>query len=102
MIIGAGGVATVAACKMAEAPEVFEEVLIASRTKEKCDNIIKKINKPNFHSAQVDAMKIDELSSLIKEFKPDLVLNLALPYHCLLYTSPSPRDRTRSRMPSSA
>ena len=23
-------------------------------------------------------------------------------YHCLLYTSPSPRDRTRSRMPSSA
>ena len=24
------------------------------------------------------------------------------PYHCLLYTSPSPRDRTRSRMPSSA
>ena len=26
----------------------------------------------------------------------------ALPYYCLLYTSPSPRDRTRSRMPSSA
>ena len=25
-----------------------------------------------------------------------------LPYSCLLYTSPSPRDRTRSRMPSSA
>ena len=24
------------------------------------------------------------------------------PYTCLLYTSPSPRDRTRSRMPSSA
>ena len=24
------------------------------------------------------------------------------PYACLLYTSPSPRDRTRSRMPSSA
>jgi len=83
MIIGAGGVATVAACKMAEAPEVFEEVLIASRTKEKCDNIIKKINKPNFHSAQVDAMKIDELSSLINKFKPDLVLNLALPYQDL-------------------
>ena len=26
----------------------------------------------------------------------------ALGKHCLLYTSPSPRDRTRSRMPSSA
>ena len=25
-----------------------------------------------------------------------------VPYICLLYTSPSPRDRTRSRMPSSA
>ena len=27
---------------------------------------------------------------------------LAIAYDCLLYTSPSPRDRTRSRMPSSA
>ena len=27
---------------------------------------------------------------------------LGMPYICLLYTSPSPRDRTRSRMPSSA
>ena len=26
----------------------------------------------------------------------------AIQYNCLLYTSPSPRDRTRSRMPSSA
>ena len=30
------------------------------------------------------------------------VLGAALAYNCLLYTSPSPRDRTRSRMPSSA
>ena len=27
---------------------------------------------------------------------------LSYTYDCLLYTSPSPRDRTRSRMPSSA
>ena len=33
--------------------------------------------------------------------RPDF-LDLAPAYACLLYTSPSPRDRTRSRMPSSA
>ena len=27
---------------------------------------------------------------------------MAQPEHCLLYTSPSPRDRQKSRMPSSA
>ena len=30
------------------------------------------------------------------------VAETVIPYICLLYTSPSPRDRTRSRMPSSA
>ena len=29
-------------------------------------------------------------------------LTVVLHYDCLLYTSPSPRDRTRHRMPSSA
>ncbi|MFY9274222.1 MAG: saccharopine dehydrogenase family protein [Bacteroidales bacterium] len=83
MIIGAGGVATAAACKMTEAPEVFEEVMIASRTKEKCDKIIKQIDKTNYYSAQIDAMNINELAALIKDFKPDIVLNLALPYQNL-------------------
>ena len=32
----------------------------------------------------------------------DRTLQAAADYACLLYTSPSPRDRTRSRMPSSA
>jgi saccharopine dehydrogenase (NAD+, L-lysine-forming) len=62
---------------------VFEEVLIASRTKEKCDNIVKKINKGYFHTAQIDAMQVDELVSLIRDFKPDMVMNLALPYQNL-------------------
>ena len=30
------------------------------------------------------------------------VIEIGVPFTCLLYTSPSPRDRTRSRMPSSA
>src|SRR5665811_2161687 len=33
--------------------------------------------------------------------KPERVAQAGIGY-CLLYTSPSPRDRTRSRMPSSA
>ena len=74
---------TAAACKMTEAPEVFEEVMIASRTKEKCDKIIKQIDKTNYYSAQIDAMNINELAALIKDFKPDIVLNLALPYQNL-------------------
>ena len=32
----------------------------------------------------------------------DFVLNMPFHLGCLLYTSPSPRDRTRSRMPSYA
>lgn len=83
MIIGAGGVATATAYQLVKVPEVFEEVLIASRTKEKCDTIVQKINKGNFHTAQIDAMKVDELVSLINDFKPDMVLNLALPYQNL-------------------
>ena len=39
-----------------------------------------------------------------KKFKAHLTENISSreQLHCLLYTSPSPRDRTRSRMPSSA
>ena len=83
MIIGAGGVATATAHQLVKVPKVFEEVLIASRTKEKCDNIVKKINKGYFHTAQIDAMQVDELVSLIRDFKPDMVMNLALPYQNL-------------------
>ena len=49
---------------------------------------------------------VNRATRAIKEQVPDIgvMLDVALdPYNsCLLYTSPSPRDRTRSRMPSSA
>ena len=83
LIIGAGGVATVAAHKAAQLPDVFTEVLIASRTYEKVEKLLKKINKPNFHGTQVDADKSSEVAALIRDFKPDLVMNLALPYQDL-------------------
>ena len=83
LIIGAGGVATVAAHKVAKNTDVFGEIMIASRTKSKCDAIVKAIGRPDIKTAQVDADNIDELVALMSEFKPDLVMNLALPYQDL-------------------
>lgn len=85
MIIGAGGVAGVAAHKCAQVPEVFSEIMIASRTKAKCDAIKAQIDggKSIVTTAQVDADNTKELIALINQFKPDLVLNLALPYQDL-------------------
>jgi len=86
MIIGAGGVATVAAHKCAQVPEVFGEILIASRTLGKCDAIRDDIRRRygrEIGTAEVDADNVPELVSLIRSFKPDVVLNLALPYQDL-------------------
>lgn len=83
MIIGAGGVGTVVAHKMASMPEVFTEIMLASRTKSKCDAIAKKIGGNRIQTAQVDADKVPELVELINSFKPDIVVNVALPYQDL-------------------
>jgi len=86
MIIGAGGVATVAAHKCAQVPEVFGEILIASRTLGKCDAIRDDIRRRygrEIGTAEVDADNVPELVSLIRSFNPDVVLNLALPYQDL-------------------
>ena len=51
----------------------------------------------------VDVTDYTGLEKVLTECSPDIVINLsACNLVCLLYTSPSPRDRTRSRMPSSA
>jgi len=86
MIIGAGGVASVAAHKSAQVPEVFTEILIASRTLPKCEAIRADIRRRygrDVGTARVDADDVPALAALIKEFRPDLVLNLALPYQDL-------------------
>jgi saccharopine dehydrogenase (NAD+, L-lysine forming) len=86
MIIGAGGVATVAAHKCAQVPEVFREIMVASRTVSKCEAIradIKRRYGREIQTAQVDADKVPELVGLITQFQPDVVLNLALPYQDL-------------------
>ena len=83
LIIGAGGVGTVVAHKVAQNPDVFTDVMIASRTKAKCDNIVKAIGNPNIRTAQEDADNVDELVALFNEFKPEIVINVALPYQDL-------------------
>ncbi len=83
LVIGAGGVATVTVHKMAKLPEVFSEVLVASRTKEKADALARATGSDRVKSAQVDADNVAETVKLIREFKPDIVVNLALPYQDL-------------------
>lgn len=82
MIIGAGGVGRVVAHKCAALPEVFGEILLASRTVEKCEKIAAELSRP-VSVAQVDADNVPELVALINSFKPKLVINVALPYQDL-------------------
>ncbi|AWK50879.1 saccharopine dehydrogenase [Clostridium beijerinckii] len=86
LIIGAGGVASVAIHKCCQNSEVFEEICIASRTLSKCDAIKASLEgktKTIIHTAKVDADNVEELVTLINKFKPEVVLNLALPYQDL-------------------
>ncbi len=83
LVIGAGGVGTVVVNTMARLPEVFSEIMLASRTKSKCDAIAERIGKNRVQTAQVDADNVPELTDLIRSYKPDLVVNVALPYQDL-------------------
>ncbi len=86
LIIGCGGVASVAIQKCCQNSEVFEEICIASRTVSKCDALKAKIEnttKTKITTAQLDADNTDDIIALINEYKPDAVLNLALPYQDL-------------------
>ncbi len=86
LIIGCGGVASVAIHKCCQNSEIFEEIMIASRTKSKFDKLNAKLEgttKTIIHTAQVDADNVKELVALMKDFQPEVVLNLALPYQDL-------------------
>ncbi len=83
LVIGAGGVGTVVVSKMASLPDVFTDIMLASRTKSKCDVIAGRIGGNRVQTAQVDADNVPELVQLIRSFKPDIVVNVALPYQDL-------------------
>ena len=84
--IGCGGVGTVAAHKLAQNADIFSDIMIASRTKSKCDalaGVLEKTYGIKVATAAVDADDVEALTRLMKEFQPELVINLALPYQDL-------------------
>ena len=88
LIIGCGGVASVAIQKCCQNDAVFSEICIASRTVSKCDALKAKIEaegktKTVITTAALDADNKDAVLALIRDYKPDAVLNLALPYQDL-------------------
>ena len=83
LIIGAGGVGTVVAKKVAQNSDIFTDIMLASRTKSKCDKIASEITNVKIQTAAVDADNVTELVALMREFKPDLCINVALPYQDL-------------------
>ena len=86
LIIGAGGVGQVVTHKCAQIPEVFTEIVLASRTRSKCDAIAAQIQKHygrTIETAEVDADSVPALVALIKKIQPALLINVALPYQDL-------------------
>ncbi|MDR2664866.1 MAG: saccharopine dehydrogenase family protein [Oscillospiraceae bacterium] len=87
LIIGCGGVASVAAHKCCQNSEVFGEVMVASRTKGKCDALKARLDATGTPTAvytqRVDASDAAALAALMREYRPDVALNLALPYQDL-------------------
>ncbi len=82
LIIGAGGVGGVVTHKCAQVPEVFGDILLASRTEAKCKAIAEQIARP-IRTARVDADNVEETTALLRREKPDVVINVALPYQDL-------------------
>jgi saccharopine dehydrogenase (NAD+, L-lysine forming) len=82
MVVGAGGVGNVVVHKCA-AQEEFSEILLASRTLDKCDRIAKQVLSPKVKTAALDANQVSDTVDLIKAFQPDVLINVALPYQDL-------------------
>src|SRR5690606_28235631 len=82
IIIGAGGVGGVVTHKCAQLPEIFSEIILASRNEDKCKKIAAQLSRP-IRTAQVDADNVPELTALLEKEKPSLVINVALPYQDL-------------------
>jgi saccharopine dehydrogenase (NAD+, L-lysine-forming) len=86
LIIGAGGVGGVVAHKCAQVPETFSEIMLASRTVSKCDAIaaqVRELQGREIKTAQLDADDPANTIRLIEEFRPEVVINVALPYQDL-------------------
>jgi saccharopine dehydrogenase (NAD+, L-lysine-forming) len=82
LIIGAGAAGSVVAKKCAMNRDVFKSIHLASRRLESCKKIQEAAVSP-IDISQVDADNVPETVALIKRVKPDLVINMALPYQDL-------------------
>ena len=86
LIIGAGGVGGVVAHKCAQASDVFRHITLASRTLSKCEAIrdqVKELQGQTIDVAQVDADDVAQTRELLRKTRPDLLINVALPYQDL-------------------
>ncbi len=86
MIIGAGGVGSVVTHKCAQVPETFEDILLASRTVSKCEKIRREVfarTGRDIKTAPVDADHPEQVARLLRNFRPDVVVNVAHPYQDL-------------------
>ena len=86
LIIGAGGVGQVVTHKCAQQAEIFDEIVLASRTESKCEKIAAQVQKSygvSIETAAVDADNVPELVALMQQVKPFMVINVALPYQDL-------------------
>lgn len=86
LVIGCGGVASVAIRKCCQVSDIFQEICIASRTKSKCDQLAENLKgktATKITTARVDADDVEQVIALIEAYKPDLVMNIALPYQDL-------------------
>jgi saccharopine dehydrogenase (NAD+, L-lysine forming) len=86
LIIGAGGVGQVVVHKCAQHPSVFSDIMLASRTKTKCDKIAQGVENQygvKIKTAKIDAEDVPALVKLLRRFKPKMVINVALPYQDL-------------------
>lgn len=86
LIIGAGGVGQVVVHKCAQLPNVFSDIVLASRTESKCRAIAEQVKQQlgrDISTAQVDADNVGELVSLIQNVQPFMIINVALPYQDL-------------------
>lgn len=82
LIVGAGGVGSVVTHKCAQLADVFDDIILASRNENKCKAIANQLNRP-IRTAQINADDVDAMTALLNAEKPDLVVNVALPYQDL-------------------
>lgn len=83
LIIGAGGVGRVVVHKCVQNSDSFGQIVLASRTKKRCDDIKAELPEANIVTEQVDADSVADLVDLINKYKPNIVINVALPYQDL-------------------